>query len=516
MLYVAGEIDPELQKEIQTRLSYVLPGYKFMPRYKEMLARAEATGKEPEWDGTKTICLKQYDGQLRAPTGLFSYIWEIFAEHQIPVEVIEKRLPATQSQGWSTAAAGMELPEGMEPFGLRDYQLEVSDAGLNRQRGVMKVSTGGGKTEITVDMFVRASCFPAIYYVPSCDLLEQAYDRFRKYCLYKGLPAKIGRIGAGHCDLQQITIATVQSCERALTGKFTKYEEDDVDEDDETTFNAEQKRDIVELIREAQFVYVDECQHTSAETIQTVLGNSYKARYRIGGSASPWRDDGLDILIEACFGRKFCDISASFLIKQGYLIKPHIIFNHFRHYLGKAATFQAHYKQFVSENEARNLWIAKRAQFHVERNRPTFIIVKWSKHAEILAEYIGKRLKGCEVLTSSGKHKLSPAKRKKILDKMRTREVMCCIGTSLLDEGVDVPVATAGIMAGGGKSSTRALQRVGRLIRPDKTDPQKDTAYIDEIYDHCRWLDLHAKARRRIYQTEPEFFIGDNRDTLVL
>lgn len=516
VLYLAGDIDAELQKEIQTRLSYVVPGFKFMPRYKEMLARAEETGRAPEWDGTKTIALMQYDGQMKAPTGLFSYIWEILAEKQIPVELIDRRLPATKSEGWSTTCGVANLPEDMRELKLRDYQQEVSDAGLNKQRGVMKVSTGGGKTEITVDMIIRAGAFPAMYYVPSCDLLEQAYDRFRMYCLHKGIQAKIGRIGAGHCDIQPITIATVQSCERALTGKFTKYDFDDVDEDDETAFNAEQKRDICELVREAQFVYVDECQHTSAETIQTVLGNSYKARYRIGGSASPWRDDGLDILIEACFGRKFCDVTASFLIQQGYLIKPHIIFNHFRHYLGKAATFGAHYKQFVSENSARNLWIAKRAQFHVERNRPTFIIVKWSKHAEILLEEINKLFKGCEVLTSSGKHKLSPAKRKKILEKMRTREIMCCIGTSLLDEGVDVPVATAGIMAGGGKSSTRALQRVGRLIRPDPSDPQKDTAYIEEIYDHCRWLDLHAKARRRIYQTESEFFIGDNRDTLVL
>ena len=515
-LYVVGEISADLQKEIQTRLSFVVPGFKFTPRYKTMIARCKQTGETPEWDGTQTVAIRQFDGSIRAPSGLLSYFLEIFWQHRIEVEIVEKRLPASKTEGWSTSRGVPNLPEDMRELILREYQQEVADKALDRQRGVIKVSTGGGKTEIVIDIIVRAAAFPAIYYVPSCDLLEQAYDRFRKYCLYKGYRAEIGRIGAGHCDPRQITIATVQSCERALTGKFTKYDYDDVEEDDETDFTIEQKRDICNLVREAQLVYVDECQHTSAATIQTVLNNSHMARYRFGGSASPWRDDGLDILIEACFGRKICDVTASYLIQQGYLIKPQITFHHFNQFLGKTANFQAMYKSHVVENETRNRWIAKRAQYHVERNRPTFIIVKWSKHAEILAEYINELFKGCEVLTSSGKHKRTPKRRKEVLELMRERKIMCCIGTSLLDEGVDVPVATAGIMAGGGKSSTRALQRVGRLIRPDPNDPTKDVAYIDEIYDHCRWLDIHARARRRIYQTEPEFSIGDNRDTLIL
>ena len=81
----------------------------------------------------------------------------------------------------------------------------------------------------------------------------------------------------------------------------------------------------------------------------------------------------------------------------------------------------------------------------------------------------------------------------------------------------DGAAAGAGIFAGGGKSSTRALQRVGRIIRPDENDPLKTVAYIEEIHDHVKWLDHHAKARRRILATEEEFVIKDNRvDTGLL
>lgn len=505
-MYIKGQLSDDLRKEIQTKLSYIQPGFRFMPAYKTAVAKAEAMGTAPEWDGTKTVARIIPDG-LRAPTGLLSYVREIFDEHQVPYSIQECRMPAVKSVGWSYV-----------DLNLRDYQEDISNKIVDRQRGVMKMSTGSGKTRTVIGALVKAAAFPTIYYVPSCDLLEQAHDEMIKYVRFNGQPVKIGRIGNGHCDIQPITIATVQSCERALAGKFTKYDFDDEEADDDMVLSAQQREDVRLLVKEAQFAYIDECHHTSAETIQTVLNNSDKARFRIGGSASPWRDDGLDILIEACFGRKICDIDASYLIEHPnhYLIRPHIVFHHFKQYLGKAANFNAHYTKWVVENDVRNQWIANRALYHVERGRPTFVIVKWSRHAEILFEYIDKLFKGCEVLTSSGKHKSSPSKRKEILERMRRREVMCCIGTSLLDEGVDVPVATAGIMAGGGKSSTRALQRVGRLVRPDPQDPNKDIAYIDEIMDHCRFLDHHANRRRAIYETERAFHISDNKETMLL
>jgi superfamily II DNA or RNA helicase len=81
---------------------------------------------------------------------------------------------------------------------------------------------------------------------------------------------------------------------------------------------------------------------------------------------------------------------------------------------------------------------------------------------------------------------------------------------------VDVPAAGAGIFAGGGKSSTRELQRVGRFIRPDPADPDKKCAYIEEFYDHSKWLRNHAKLRRKILETESAFEISDNNISLSL
>lgn len=498
-LFLEGDVPREVVDEIQDALSYVIPNYKFTTRYKQQEKQA-ALGlfKGELWDGTITIAKRFYKGNgvLRSPSGLLSYIKEILSANGVSYNVRDERPGTIPAPGYSTPG-----------LALRDYQEKSVMKGLNRTRGVLKAATGAGKTEMVVAMVARAAVFPAVFYVTSCDLLEQAYDRFKKYVRYNGAETEIGRVGGGHCEIHPITIATVQSCQRALDGKYTKRKDDDYQPDDRTKFTEAQKRTIKDMVKEAQFAYVDECQHVSCETIQSIMSNSHRAKIRVGGSASPWRDDGLDILIEACFGRRFCDIDASFLIRNGYLVKPWITFNHFNQALGPAADWHAHYSTYVVQNDERNAWIAERAAHHMERGRPTIILVKWTEHAEILQDLIP----GSKILTSSGKKKKSPKKRKEILDEMRAGETKCIIGTSLLDEGVDVPSASAGIFAGGGKSSTRELQRVGRFIRKDPNDPDKNAAFIDEIYDHTRWLRHHASHRRKILLTEKEFEIGDRR-----
>lgn len=499
-IVIEGDLPKTVSDEIRSKMSYVVPGHKFMPRYKQDQVTAHFEGREP-WDGTKTVALWKR-GDLHFPSGLASYCKEVLNKHQVQYSVIDERLQAVKSSGWST-----------EGLNLRDYQSSVVDKAINVQRGVMKSCTGSGKTEIVSKIIQEIAAFPAIFYVTSCDLLMQAHERLSKYIRYNGEHVKIGKIGAGECDIQPITIATVQSCERALVGSYTKNTYDDFNSEDKTKLSEIQRKQVIDLVRQAQFIFYDECQHCSADTIQTILNNSFSARYRFGGSASPWRDDGLDILIEASFGRRFCDISASYLIEKGWLLQPIITFNHFDQNLGPAETWAAHYSKYIVNNDVRNRWIANRALFHMEKSRPVIILVKHVPHAENIAELMNNK---CEILTSSGDPAKTPKNRKKYLDQMRNRELMCIIATSLLDEGVDVPSASVGIFAGGGKSSTRELQRIGRFIRKDPNDPNKDCAYIEEFYDHTRWLSHHTKARLKILQTEPSFQIIQNRDTLSI
>ena len=59
-------------------------------------------------------------------------------------------------------------------------------------------------------------------------------------------------------------------------------------------------------------------------------------------------------------------------------------------------------------------------------------------------------------------------------------------------------------MAGSGKSTGRALQRIGRVIR--KADG-KDKAIVVEFMDNAKYLKSHSETRKSVYETEPEFLI---------
>ena len=41
-------------------------------------------------------------------------------------------------------------------------------------------------------------------------------------------------------------------------------------------------------------------------------------------------------------------------------------------------------------------------------------------------------------------------------------------------------------------------------------------AYIEEFYEHTRWLNDHAAKRKKILETEPEFDIIDKNETMEI
>ena len=82
----------------------------------------------------------------------------------------------------------------------------------------------------------------------------------------------------------------------------------------------------------------------------------------------------------------------------------------------------------------------------------------------------------------------------------------------IFDEGVDVKPLDGLILAGSGKSQTRALQRVGRVIRPFTDEASgfvKKDAFVVDFHDNMRYMLGHSRKRRNIYETEPQFDVRD-------
>jgi len=65
-----------------------------------------------------------------------------------------------------------------------------------------------------------------------------------------------------------------------------------------------------------------------------------------------------------------------------------------------------------------------------------------------------------------------------------------------------LPELNALVLCGGGKSSIRALQRIGRVIR---AFPGKNFAAVVDFFDQARFLKKHSMIRYDIYSSEPGF-----------
>lgn len=100
--------------------------------------------------------------------------------------------------------------------------------------------------------------------------------------------------------------------------------------------------------------------------------------------------------------------------------------------------------------------------------------------------------------------KTSKKKRKEHLALMRENRSRITIASVIFDEGIDCKPLDTLILAGGGKSPTRALQRIGRILRLFKG---KTDAIVVDFMDNCQYLQSHSKKREKIYKSEDEFII---------
>lgn len=266
-------------------------------------------------------------------------------------------------------------------------------------------------------------------------------------------------------------------------------------------------------------VVVSNCHHIPSATCVDVANKCKDAYYRIGVSATPWRDAGDEMLIEACLARKKqgVSINASKLIELGYLVKPDIYFVPIKQVF-KGKNYNALYNQAIVENDTRNKIIYKIAEQMYNRDKHILILFKTIKHGEEMQKQLLKRL-GEKVTPirvinhKNGKETTIRVKNVEILsgvdDSLRRTAVFeavkqgvcrCLLASTIADEGLDLPILDTLILAGGGKSSTRAFQRVGRVIRLYK---DKTKAIVFDFIDYTPMLRRHSRARQKYYETEP-------------
>jgi superfamily II DNA or RNA helicase len=463
----------------------VLGGNPKIDNYIDQATRFKASGyehaepyKKGEWDGFTRL----YNNTEKIfPLGLLETVEMMLILKDIKYETIDNRVYRQFDQ----------LPITHE-IQLRDYQQLALDKAIEKQRCLLQLPTGSGKTLIGVCLTGDLK-LPTVFYVHKKELLYQTLRTYRRTLTFpqcKECPkaskkktgdcdwkkCMVGIVGDGQVDLKPITIAMVQSANRLHKSLFTEF----------------------------GIVIFDETHHLSSDTYYDIAKDT-KSRYLIGLSATIRREDGKELMLQAGAGPVSYNLSISELIRRKYLAKPHI------HAIPVAPVMFSNrdnyhkvYEKAIVYNTERNDKIILKA-LELCDTGPVYIHVKRIDHGEILVNLINHKLlaKGLtKAVFIDGKDKSEY--RNEILDKFRHNELPILIST-LLGEGVDLPNMYGLILASGGLSRTQTIQVFGRLLRIS----EHDIVVFVDVADRCKYLYEHFLARVNFYQSEPEFELED-------
>ncbi len=451
---------------------------------------------EGGWDGRVSV-LNKFTGAV--PTGLVPRIVAYLRENDHEIE-FEKALPISSENPKMSHFQPLDL--------LRDYQQDAVRAMLHHKRGVVEIPTGGGKTESAVGVFMELKR-NLIFFVHTEELLAQAKARFEKH-----VPGfKVGTIGGGVIDPGPVTIASIQTVSGWLippkeparkTGEFdtdfiARREKYELKLDEWNALNA---RAILFLGKFGSAIF-DECQHLAADTFFACAQACTGAEYLFALSATPWRDDGAEILIEAGSGKVIYSISMSELIERGYLLPADV---HVHDYpplppMNLSNSYAEQYRICITENEGRNEKIMEVCKSEYERGAATLILCREIKHIGILHEIL--EFEGIPHGVLHGKSK----NRAQVLSDFKSGVFQVLLASGVLDEGADVPRLDTVILAGAGRSRVKVYQRLGRSVRLFEG---KSRATIHDFRDEMKPFYYHFLARMNIYKAEKAFTVIDH------
>lgn len=387
---------------------------------------------------------------------------------------------------------------------LRDYQIESIKASLIYHRGLIQSPTGSGKSSMMIGVakyLLENTNINIIMTVPTAYLLHQTYQNN----IDAGISDNdIFRLGDGYSleTNKRIMIATVQTLYRRVDNP-----------DDE----------MKDWLSKCDCLLMDEVQHLSARTWYTVA-DTLQPKYLIGFSAEPFYSDKehmiKDLITRGTLGPILYRVTMKDLVDRGYVSKPFVISmdSKFKGNIYQLINWHQVYKLGIVDNTYRNQMICDVADTMIQLNKNPLILIQQIKHGELLAKAISASDRKVAFIT--GGSSVTVYQGGIVTDSYKDTEgivksefskglIDCIIGTTTLDEGVDMPTISSVILAGGQKTSIRIIQRIGRGLRKKAGD---NTTFIFDFTDRFNVvLQKHYKLRKQTYDKNqiPVYFASN-------
>jgi len=396
---------------------------------------------------------------VACPRGLLRPLYDTF-KNTIPIDIKDERI----------------LPKVDEfhikdTITIRDYQKEAIDTALLRAQGIVVSPAGSGKTVMGVA--ISQGCkSKTLWFTHKKELIQQTKDRFMEYT---DIPEeRIGIYGDGSKDIEDITIATVQTLANM----------------DAKTFN--------EFVTQFGCVIVDEVHHAAADTWRMI--DRFPARYRIGLTATPVRGDGLTEAAKAVVGKEIYTVDRQRLVVDKRIMKAKM------YYTVTPCNYDEYSKdhptllRVMSNDPKRNEILVKLADVACQTRDCLLVLTNLVYHTENLAELIRARLEESKlarpVFTFHAQSKFK-------IDDIKDLDQFVIVATfGKAEEGLDIPkldcLLLASPLKGDVKNRKRLEQSLGRI---ERTMIGKKAPIVYDVVD-SDGLSLYKWDTRQIFYAE--------------
>ena len=389
---------------------------------------------------------------------------------------------------------------GPNPVSLRPYQAEAVDAWFRRGKGIVEIPTGTGKTYLAMYIIwekLREGKRVCVI-VPTQYLAHQWKEKMSSYNF-----RNIGLYYANEKKLGDVTVFVYNSA----------------------IMNPEK-------VLSHDVIVIDEIHHFGAEGGLPLLKRMVsEGKEILGLTATLERADGRHEVIEEMVP-KIYGMTVGQAIRQGYIVRTIVkpigvdltidermryeeLQEKVRYFAQKMdrAWSDEDYKYYrkrlmIVTNMRKQLTseaVRKREKvYEIIMQHPGEKVIVFSESintAEWLKKYLLLRGIKCETVHS----RKSMSKRRLIL-KNWGKEFNVLLAVRSLDEGIDVPEVSVGIIVSSGLTTRQNVQRIGRLVRPR---PGKTKAYVYVVYAKNTF---EERLVRKIYEIvrEDERFVFEN------
>lgn len=491
------ECHEDLDKVIFSYLSFLDPKRFYSPAYKEKL-----------WNGYHYF----YDiHRKEIPTGLVVYLcsllelrgWDV--EYEL-IDVREKTFTQIYSSVDDLSLDGIKLRESQKKALRKILNAKIEG------RGVLQAFTGCGKTEILcclVKMFKGKMLLVA----PDTYLAKQLFDRLK----LRGIENVVLFTDSDNeeeIDKNDVVVSNIQ----LLASRIKKYRKGKYFSHKKVLYGSSK---FINFLDNVELVFLDEVHTSSSSSYEELLSLCKNSYYRLGVSATPFKDSQMDDLkILASIGVVIGKITCDELVSEGSIANPTHIFLEGCEYkkspeilrlvnddikeknkvlkqsnkkILKLKTKPAYsdvYDYNIVNNSSRNAEIIKVCELADRANIRALLFVTKINHGKKLKKILDEKNICCQFVSGC----VSIEEREKCINRFEEYKCNILIATTVFDAGVDIDGGTELIiLGGGGKARTSIIQRTGRGVRLQKDGINE--VFVIDFLDKGLFLGDHSNKR---------------------